>query len=700
MMPALKIYLLSALALSFVCTGSLRAQTLYVAANGDDRNAGTAEKPLATLGAARDIARKITGKPVEVIVRSGTYFMQETLVLSEEDRREENAALIFRGENGATPVFYGGKRIPKFKKVSEQLWRVYLPEAALYGWNFQQLYINGRRAVRAQAPNSGFYKPRYVRETILLADSTLPSDFAVQKIGMPVEGMSWLRDLSYDELQDVMIHFYHKWDNTTRPVRSLSLKDTSVAVSGRVMQPWNQIGETSTFRIENVKSALDAPGEWYLEKSGFLYYIPLPGETPENTTALAPVLDKFVEILGTDHGRKNVSHIHFENLAFRVARYQMAPTGAEALQAAATVEAAVQVDFADHISFRNCEISQTGGNAIWFRRAVTNSRVEQCFLHDLGAGGVKIGETFYRENPKDISHHIIVDNNIIRSGGKVFPCAVAVIIFNGHDNSLTHNEVADFRYSAISVGWVWGYGHSPSKRNFIAYNHLHHIGWGELSDMGGVYTLGPSEGTVVRNNVIHHIYAYDYGGWGLYTDEGSTGVVMENNLVYACKNSGFHQHYGKENIIRNNIFANNLRGQLQGTRVEPHLSLSFTNNIVYYGSGTLLLSNWHKMNISSDWNCYFDTRTPGVRFAGETLEEWRRKGKDAHSLIADPGFVDPGKYDFRFRDTEVIRKINFRPFDYSEAGVYGSESWKTKARLDPAIEKAFDQMVLQHEAGN
>jgi hypothetical protein len=211
--------------------------------------------------------------------------------------------------------------------------------------------------------------------------------------------------------------------------------------------------------------------------------------------------------------------------------------------------------------------------------------------------------------------------------------------------------------------------------------------------MGGVYTLGRSEGTAVSNNVIDHVWAYDYGGWGLYPDEGSSHIVMENNLVYKTKTGGFHQHYGAENIIRNNIIANAAMYQLQCTRVEDHLSFTFENNIVWYDRGVLMGGPWDRIRIQMDRNIYWDARGE-VRFLKMDLKQWQKKtGHDRHSVISDPGFAAPEKDDFRLKDSRLLRKAGFIPFDYSRAGVYGSEAWKNRARLPEAVMKAFDGIM-------
>src|SRR5690606_27373287 len=121
-----------------------------------------------------------------------------------------------------------------------------------------------------------------------------------------------------------------------------------------------------------------------------------------------------------------------------------------------------------------------------------------------------------------------------------------------------------------------------------------------------------------------------------------TGIRMENNLVYRCKSSGFHQHYGRDNLIRNNIFASQLKAQLEATRIEDHESFRFINNIIYFDDGLLFDKAWETANFHADSNCYWNPRDPGIRFGDLTVGQWRDStGKDLHSIIADPGFRDP-----------------------------------------------------------
>lgn len=673
------------------------SQKIYISPSGNDNNPGTPDKPLATLTGARDKARELRNtslndQPVEIIALEGEYFMMQPLLLTEKDAGTAKSPLVFKAEAGTKAVFRGGVQISGFEKVNEKLWKAFVPQTAWYNYYFEQLYVNGRRAVRAKSPNEGFYHVKNVTETVIEKGNKFPG-LAIQKVELHTSDTSGLAEFSKQDTEDALIIFYHNWDNTRKRITGFNKDSSAVYIYGEGMKPWNPINSKSRYIIENYRGALDAPGEWYLDRSGYLYYIPLPGETIENTKFYVPVISEFISVQGNPQSGKKAENIIFKNLIFEVAAYNTPAEGNEPAQAAAPVNAVVTLDYADNVEFRNCEIAHTGTYGMWFRKACSNCIVNQCYLHDLGAGGIKIGETVIRQNQGEITNNITADNNIIRDGGHIFPCAVGIIIFNASDNKLTHNEISNLRYSGISVGWVWGYAYSPSKRNKIEFNHIHHLGWGELCDMGGVYTLGASEGTTVSNNWIHNVYSFDYGGWGLYTDEGSYGITMENNLVYACKNSGFHQHYGKENIIKNNIFALNIRAQLQATRVEDHRSITFTNNIVYFDKGTLLSSNWDKFNLLTDNNIYWDSRTRDIKFGEKTFTEWKKSGKDIHSLIADPKFEDPLKFDFRFKSQSVVRKIKFVPFDYTKAGVYGSDEWKKLAAPDPELEKEFDKVT-------
>lgn len=684
---------------------TLFSSPFYIAINGSDNNSGTIQNPFATLnGALINIQNlrsegKLKGN-VEIKIQSGEYRLTNPVMIT-NDLWDGKDTLFIRGDEKDMPILKGSIQLDSFKEISENLWAVNIPEASLFGSNnIHQLFINGERATRARTPNDGeMFLTGDVEENIFDSTNVINNGLALQRLSLTDKQLEALKP-AIGDFPNVIISVNHAWDRTRQYIRNVNFDNPAIHVINEPMHSWNKLDKSSQFFFENSKAFLDNPGEWFLDLHGTLFYIPYENEKINNTIAEIAVVNQLLLINGDEN--KQLKNIYFENISFQHTRHLFPQSGESPNQAAAIHSASIELNYATNIKFDKCEISNVSNHAIWFKKGTNHSTLSKSYLHDLGMGGVKIGDILIPDESDPFTNNIIIDNNIIQSGGYEIPTGVGVIIFHASDNTISHNDISDFKYTGVSMGWVWGYTPSVAKRNSIVYNHIHHLGWGELSDMGGVYTLGQSEGTVVSNNVIHDIYSYGYGGWGLYTDEGSTGILMENNLVYNCKSSGFHQHYGKENIIRNNIFAFNLLSQLQATRVEKHLSFTFTNNIIYFNSGDLFGRNrgvnWHLLNQSSDYNCYWDTRTKDVMFNDFSFSEWQAQGKDINSIIADPGFVNPQQFDFRFKRNNITRKIGFIPFDYTKAGVYGDPDWIKKAILNPQKIEAFNKIVNERVA--
>ena len=245
-------------------------------------------------------------------------------------------------------------------------------------------------------------------------------------------------------------------------------------------------------------------------------------------------------------------------------------------QAAISCEAAMDFIWTRNCRITSCIVTNTGSYGISLGVGCTGNQITRCLISEHGGGGIKIGTQ--QVETIDAAGFNIIQDCEIKDCAEVFHSAVGVWIGQSAYNQILHNTIHDMSYSGISVGWTWGYGPSGAFNNLIEYNEVYNIavnGW--MHDLAGIYMLGISTGTIVRNNYIHHV-GKDNNVIGIYTDEGSSNIRWENNLVDRADAAYLH-HFGKNNVITNNIFAHYNHGLVRGKCEKPDLSLFVEHNI-------------------------------------------------------------------------------------------------------------------------
>ena len=669
----------------------------FVALNGNDSWSGTQPAPNATAtdGPVASVPRGLSAvrqwrqqsgnsarQSAKLIIRGGTYFLPEPIVLKPEDSH-----LSIETYPREHPYFSSGRRIMGWKDVSaggKKLWMADVPGARDGKWAFRQFWVNNRRAVRARNPNWGYFG-------VAAAPDAKPelqwhqgqSRFAAKAGDLP--------KLAHAEDAEVLV--MTRWVESRLPVVKVDAAERMFYFAKRSTY---KLDPGDLWYAEGAREFLDAAGEWFLDRrEGKLYYAPLPDETLTGIEAIAPVLQQILLFEGAPEAGRYVENVTIRGITLSHSEWKM-PSDARTAEAAAMtwpapvneiggfgqaavgVPGAIRGEGVRNCRFDDCAFAHLGSYGLELGRGCQSNRITRCEFADLAGGGIKLGETRIRDNPAEQTHHNEISDCTLLEGGRMYHSAVGIWIGQSGTNRIAHNLIRDFYHIGVSVGWTWGYGRTLAAGNLVEFNHVHHIGVmsdGDgpiLSDMGGIYMLGMQPGTRVINNLWHDIAGLRYGGWGIYTDEGSSGILIESNLVYRTTHGGFHQHYGATNIVRNNIFAFARDHQIQRTRTEPHISFSFSNNIVMFDQGLLLGSNWKDNNFILDRNLYWDTRltnNPGeMKFAGGTLENWRARGHDQNSQVADPLFVAPEKDDFTLKSKSPALKAGFHPIQLKQVG--------------------------------
>lgn len=664
---------------------------LYVAPNGNDgwsgsmpapNEAGT-DGPLATIFEARDRLRAMPARnePVSVLIRGGRYELSEPFVLTPLDSGSEEAPITYAAYPGERPVLSGGTQITGWQQGEGGVWQAQVPGVAESRWYPKQLFVDGKRRTRARTPNEGYF---YTAGTVLPPGASTPSNTAFRFAPGDIE--------PWDGLEDVNVVVFHSWDVSRLFVKSIDAERSEVTFTGPAAWHFENWGPKQRYFAENSPEFLDQPGEWYLDReTGVLSTIALPGEDMAQAQVIAPRLTTLVALRGEPDLGLPVCNVTFSGISFEHQDWTIDPKGHSDAQACFTVPAAIMADGASRCVFEGCELAHVGGYGIWLRRGCRDNVIRRCIVRDLGAGAVRIGEVVNSPDDAGESARNILDNCHLYDGGHVYASGVGIWVAQSSRNVISHNEVHDFNYSGMSIGWNWNDAPNRTRDNTIEFNHVHHVMKGMLNDGGAIYTLGTSPGSVIRNNVFHDVWPYSAIGWGIYLDATTNGYLVENNVVYNTLSGGLMKHNGGHaNIIQNNVFAFSAQQMLWPCwpGVEPN---DFRRNIIYLTQGDLFIPMaesrlrerlTRKEPIGEwDYNCYWNPNDPDIRFFSHRWAKWREMGLDTHSIIADPKFVDADAYDFRLLEDSPALALGIKSIDTSTVGLYGEPEWVARAQL-------------------
>ena len=566
-------------AICILCSHWLLAGEIWISPKGSDFNDGTRQSPKATLTSALRQARewrrtednRIQGG-ITIYMEGGTYAFHEPVFIRPEDSGTKESPTTIRSVGDEKVILSGGISINGWKKQGK-VWVADVPVFNGRPLDFRQLWVNGKKAVRARDVED-FEKMNRICSV----------DEKNEILYVPAVSIRRLIDNKGNlkaKYAEMVLH--QMWCVANLRIRSVEVQGDSAAIRFHQPESWIQFehpwprpmvttdGHNSAFYLTNARELQDVPGEWYHDiDARKVYYYPREGEKMQEAEVIVPAVETLVRVEGTLD--RPVCHIRFEKITFSYTTW-MRPSekGHVPLQAGMYLTdgyridpkmqrnylnhpldnqgwlgrpaAAVRVVAARQIDFERCRFEHLGSTGLDYEEAVQGGVVCGCLFRDIAGNGLLVGsfssaahETHLPYDPADrrevcTQQHI---NNcyFTEIGNEDWGCLAIAAGYVG-DVNIEHNEISEVPYSGISLGWGWTQTVNCMRNNRVHANLIHHYAK-HMYDVAGIYTLGSQPKSYVTENCVHSIYkpgyVHDPNHWFyLYTDEGSSFITVRDN---------------------------------------------------------------------------------------------------------------------------------------------------------------------------
>ena len=566
-------------AVCILCSHWLLAGEIWISPKGSDFNDGTRQSPKATLTSALRQARewrrtednRIQGG-ITIYMEGGTYAFHEPVFIRPEDSGTKESPTIIRSVGDEKVILSGGISINGWKKQGK-VWVADVPAFKGRPLDFRQLWVNGKKAVRARDVED-FEKMNRICSV----------DEKNEILYVPAVSIRRLIDNKGNlkaKYAEMVLH--QMWCVANLRIRSVEVQGDSAAI--RFHQPESRIqfehpwprpmvttdGHNSAFYLTNARELQDVPGEWYHDiDARKVYYYPREGEKMQEAEVIVPAVETLVRVEGTLD--RPVRHIRFEKITFSYTTW-MRPSekGHVPLQAGMyltdgyRIEPKMQRDYLNHpldnqgwlgrpaaavrvvaarqIDFERCRFEHLGSTGLDYEEAVQGGVVRGCLFLDIAGNGLLVGsfspaahETHLPYDPADrrevCTQQQINNCYFTEIGNEDWGCLAIAAGYVG-DVNIEHNEISEVPYSGISLGWGWTQTVNCMRNNRVHANLIHHYAK-HMYDVAGIYTLGSQPKSYVTENCVHSIYkpgyVHDPNHWFyLYTDEGSSFITVRDN---------------------------------------------------------------------------------------------------------------------------------------------------------------------------